>query len=316
MQSADGEKGEVRNQKPETRSQSAEGKEQIDREKAETDGGDEGRLQNAEGKVQIAEEKPADLFATEGVTASEPAEAADLPRRTRKHEQRPTRTTEVVAEPEPPVEEFKEPKRAPVDELMEGDAHFAAGEFGDAVDNYTRWIEAEGRGPNRSRLFLVLHNRAVANLRLGRYMDALNDAAALEPLTDVEPRAGGAARILAGVVHLNQGLIDEALDDFVQALVVDPGARKVMAGDEDIEAWLDANPNDATRVRKALAGAKEKPKASPAKPVVKGGKGPGAGETRNQRPEVRVQKGGASRGRNQKPEARSQNAARRRGRGR
>ena len=146
-------------------------------------------------------------------------------------------------------------------------------------------------------------------------MDALNDASALEPLSDVEPKAGGAARILSGVVHLNQGLIDEALDDFAQALIVDPGARKVMAGDEDIEAWLAANPRDAGRVRKALSGAKEKPKVVPAlKPIQKTGKG--AVETRNQRPDVRVQKGGANRGRSQRPDARSQNAARRRGRGR
>ena len=307
----------------EVKLQSAKGKGQIDGEKGKAEAGDEGKLQNADSRPQSAEEKPADLFATEGVTASEPAEAADLPRRTRKHEERPIRTTEVVAELERPAEEVIEPKRAPVDELKDGDAHFAAGEFGDAIDSYTRVLGTQSQFPDekelgyvpRSKLFLVLHNRAVANLRLGRYMDALNDASALEPLSDVEPKAGGAARILSGVVHLNQGLIDEALDHFAQALVVDPGARKVMAGDEDIEAWLVANPRDAARVRKALTGAKEKPKTvPPPKPAQKPGKG--AVETRNQKPDVRMQKGGANRVRSQKPEARSQNAARRRGRGR
>lgn len=312
----------------EVKLQSAEGKGQIDGEKGEV--ADEGKLQDADGRPQIAgekrdePEKPADLFATEGVTASEPVEAVDLPRRTRKHEERPTRTAEAVTAAEPPAEEAKEPKRAPADELKEGDAHFAAREFGEAVDNYTRVLGTQSQFTDekelgyvpRNKLFLVLHNRAVANLRLGRYMDALNDAAALEPLSDVEPRASGAARILSGVVHLNQGLIDEALDDFAQALVVDPGARKVIAGDEDIEAWLAANPADATRVRKALAGAREKPKVVSAKPVVKSGKVPGAGQTGSQRPEARVQKGGANRGRSQRPDARNQNAARRRGRGR
>ena len=321
----------------EVRLQNAESKVQIGGEKAETDGRGEVRIekpetrgQNAAGKGQIGEEKtdepekPADLFAaTLGVATGPVEEATEESQGRQKREGRTARTTEVVAEAESPVEEVKEPKRAPVDELKEGDAHFAAGEFGDAIDSYTRVLGTQSQFTDeeelgyvpRNRLFLVLHNRAVANLRLGRYMDALNDAAALEPLSDVEPKAGGAARILSGVVHLNQGLIDEALDDFAQALIVDPGARKVMAGDEDIEAWLAANPRDAGRVRKALSGAKEKPKTvPPPKPAQKPGKG--AVETRNQKPDVRMQKGGANRGRSQRPEARSQNAARRRGRGR
>jgi hypothetical protein len=93
-----------------------------------------------------------------------------------------------------------------------GDERFAAGEYAPAVDRYSQWIEKSESGTDRRRLFVVLHNRAVANLRLGRYMDALNDAAALESMTDVSPKAAGATRLLSGVVHLNQGLIDEALE--------------------------------------------------------------------------------------------------------
>jgi tetratricopeptide (TPR) repeat protein len=147
-----------------------------------------------------------------------------------------------------------------------GDERFASGEYAPAVDRYSQWIEKSESGTDRRRLFVVLHNRAVANLRLGRYMDALNDAAALESMTDVSPKAAGATRLLSGVVHLNQGLIDEALEEFGQALVVDPSARKALAKDEDIEAWLGQNPDDARRVRRGLDKllGREKPRSQPA----------------------------------------------------
>jgi tetratricopeptide (TPR) repeat protein len=152
-----------------------------------------------------------------------------------------------------------------------GDERLAAGEYGEAIDLYTQWVEQNEAGPDRKTLFSVLHNRAVANVRLGRYMDALNDAAALEPLTDVSPKAAGAARVLSGIVHLNQGLVDEALEDFGQALVIDPSARKALARDEDVEAWLSQNPADAKKVRRELDKllGREKPKAEAQKPKVK-----------------------------------------------
>ncbi len=138
------------------------------------------------------------------------------------------------------------------DEAATGDEHFGAGEYGEAVDCYSRWIEKNEANPDRNRLLAVLHNRAVGYLRLGRYLDALNDAAAIEPLVDVSPKAAGAARMLTGVVHLYQGLVDEALSDFEQALVVDPSARKTLAKDEDIAAWIEQNPAEARVLQRGL----------------------------------------------------------------
>jgi tetratricopeptide (TPR) repeat protein len=152
---------------------------------------------------------------------------------------------------EPGVEGKKD--AATADESpADGDERFGAGDYAGALDAYTSWLGAKHADADPTVLFRVRHNRAVANLRLGRLMDALNDAAELEPLADAEPKARGAARLLAGVVHLNQGLVDEALLDFAAAMRVDPGARDVLAADEDIMAWMEVNPKAALRVKKAL----------------------------------------------------------------
>ncbi len=167
-----------------------------------------------------------------------------------------------------------------LDNLRAGDDAFGLRDYTAAVAAYSRWLEVtQKRDDVDPRLrFRVRHNRAEANLRLGRLDDALDDAVQIEALPELGPKAKGAARLLAGLVRLNQGLIDQAFDEFRRAVEADALVARIVLEDEDIKAWAAANPKQAGKVlrrlrrlaREATTPPRSEPKSQPpAKPVAK-----------------------------------------------
>ncbi len=141
-----------------------------------------------------------------------------------------------------------------LDSLRAGDDAFDLRDWTAAVAAYSRWLEAtQKRDDVDPRLrFRVRHNRAAANLRLGRLDDVLEDAAQLEALSELGPRTRSAARLLTGLVRLNQGLIDPALEEFSRAVEADAHVARIILDDEDVKMWLGANPKQAGRVMRRL----------------------------------------------------------------
>ncbi|MBM3322087.1 hypothetical protein FJY69_01200 [candidate division WOR-3 bacterium] len=141
-----------------------------------------------------------------------------------------------------------------LDSLRAGDDAFALRDHAAAVAAYSRWLDGtQKRDDVDPRLrFRVRHNRAVANLRLGRFDDALDDAAQIEALPELGPKARGAARLLAAVARLNQGLVDQALEEFSRAVEADAFVSRIVLDDEDIKAWAGANPKQATKLMRRL----------------------------------------------------------------
>jgi tetratricopeptide (TPR) repeat protein len=165
-----------------------------------------------------------------------------------------------------------------VDALLHaGDEALAHKEYSPAVESYSRCAQTLQlyASDNPKVLFHALHNRAVANLRLGQFDAVLTDAVELAGRAGEDAKAAGAARLLSAVARLGQGMVDEAIAEFARAVKVDPGARAVIAGDEDIAAWLDANPRLARAVRRQLMKLaaprrKVKPQAPSRKPQTTG----------------------------------------------
>jgi len=138
--------------------------------------------------------------------------------------------------------------------LQAGDDGFAIRDYAAAADSYSRWLDGvKGQADEDERLlFRVLHNRAVADLRLERPDRVLADAARIEALTGLGARAGGAAHMLRAAARLEQGLAGEALAEFARAIEVDAYAKVTIARDEDVAAWLVANPKQARGVTREL----------------------------------------------------------------
>ncbi len=153
-----------------------------------------------------------------------------------------------------------------LDSLRAGDDAFALRDYAAAVAAYSRWLDAtQKRDDVDVRLrFRVRHNRAVANLRLGRFDEALDDATQIEALPELGPKARGAARLLAAVVRLDQGLIDQALEEFNRAIQADAFVGRIVLDDEDVKAWASANPKHAPKVMRRLKRMLREPAKHPA----------------------------------------------------
>jgi len=151
-------------------------------------------------------------------------------------------------------------RAAAADSLRDGDEKLAQQQYPAAVLAYTRYLEAlKSSGANDPELrFHALHNRALAHLRQQDYDAVLADAAALAALGS--ERARGAAGILSGVAQLGQGAVAPALKDFADAVERDAGARAVIQQDEDIAAWVKANPGKAGPVKRFIKALGRKPK--------------------------------------------------------
>ncbi len=157
---------------------------------------------------------------------------------------------------------------AAADSLRTGDENLAQHLYPASVQAYARCLEALATsGTDDPELqFHALHNRALANLRQREFDAVLSDAAALEKVAS--ERARGASRLLTGVTRLWQGAVAQALKDLAAAVETDPGARAVVAQDEDIAAWVKANPKKAGPVKRFIKTLGKKPK-KPAATAVK-----------------------------------------------
>ena len=153
-----------------------------------------------------------------------------------------------------------EKRAAAADALRAGDGRLAQQQYPAAVQDYTLCLESlAGDGADDPGLrFRALHNRALANLRQREFDAVLADAAELEKAAS--ERAQGAARLLAGVARLWQGAVEQALQDFADAVERDAGARAVILQDEDIAAWVQVNPRKAGPVKRFVRELGRKPK--------------------------------------------------------
>ena len=138
--------------------------------------------------------------------------------------------------------------------LQAGDDGFAARDYTAAVAAYARWFQAMKDQPveDERLLFRVLHNRATANLRLGRPDAVLADASRLAGLKELGSKAAGAAHLLSALARLNQNLVDEALDAFADAVRADAYVKVIVARDEDVRSWLARNSKQARAVGRRL----------------------------------------------------------------
>jgi hypothetical protein len=154
------------------------------------------------------------------------------------------------------------------DSLRAGNESLAQQSFPAAVQAYERCLKAlRDSGTDDPEIqFHALHNRALANLRQREFDAVLADAAALENVAS--ERARGAARLLAGVARLGQGAVAQALKDFADAIERDADARAVIVQDEDIAAWVKANPKKAGPVKRFIKSLGKEPKA-PRAPAAK-----------------------------------------------
>jgi len=159
-------------------------------------------------------------------------------------------------------------RAAAADALRAGDENLARQQYPAAVLVYARCLEAlaSSGADDPEMRFQALHNRALANLRQHEFDAVLADAAELEQVASERTR--GAARILAGVARLWQGAVAEATKDFADAVKRDSGARAVIAQDEDIAAWVKANPKKAGPVKRLVKALGKKPR-KPRPPAVK-----------------------------------------------
>lgn len=157
---------------------------------------------------------------------------------------------------------------AAADSLRTGDESLAQHRYPASVQAYARCLEALAAGgtDDPELQFHALHNRAIANLRQREFDAVLSDAAALEKVAS--ERARGASRLLTGVTRLWQGAVAQALKDLAAAVETDPGTRAAIPQDEDIAAWVKANPKKAGPVKKFIKTLDKKPK-KPAATVVK-----------------------------------------------
>jgi tetratricopeptide (TPR) repeat protein len=155
-----------------------------------------------------------------------------------------------------------------VDSLRVGNENLARQQYAAAVLAYTRCLKSiEKSGADNPEMhFHALHNRALANLRQQEFDAVLVDAAELENVASERTR--GAARLLAGVARLGQGAVAQALRDFADAIERDAGARAVIVQDEDIAAWVKANPKKAAPIKRFIKSLDKKPEA-PQPPTVK-----------------------------------------------
>jgi tetratricopeptide (TPR) repeat protein len=157
---------------------------------------------------------------------------------------------------------------AAADSLRVGNESLAQQRFPAAVQAYERGLKAlaDSGTDDPEMRFHALHNRALANLRQREFDAALADAAELEKVTS--ERSRGAARLLSGVARLGQGAVAQALQDFADAVEGDAGARAVIVQDEDIAAWVKANPKKAAPVKRFIKALGKEPK-KPRPPAAK-----------------------------------------------
>ena len=154
------------------------------------------------------------------------------------------------------------------DSLRAGDESLSRQSYPAAVQNYARCLEAlaDSGADNPELRFHALHGRALANLRQQEFDAALADAAELEKMAP--ERSQGAARLLSGIARLGRGAVAQALKDFADAVEKDSGARSVIVQDEDIAAWVKANPKKAAPVKqfiKSLGSEPKKPRSTVAR---------------------------------------------------
>ena len=159
-------------------------------------------------------------------------------------------------------------RAAAADSLRAGDESLSQHSYPAAVQNYARCLEAlaDSGADNPELRFHALHSRALANLRQREFDAALADAAELEKMAP--ERSQGAARLLSGIARLGRGAVAQALKDFADAVEKDSGARSVIVQDEDIAAWVKANPKKAAPVKqfiKSLGNEPKKPRSTVAK---------------------------------------------------
>ena len=159
-------------------------------------------------------------------------------------------------------------RAAAADSLRAGDESLSQHSYPAAVQNYARCLEAlaDSGADNPELRFHALHSRALANLRQREFDAALADAAELEKMAP--ERSQGAARLLSGIARLGRGAVAQALKDFADAVEKDSGARSVIVQDEDIAAWVKANPKKAAPVKQFIKSLGNEPK-KPRSTVVK-----------------------------------------------
>jgi len=159
-------------------------------------------------------------------------------------------------------------RAAAADSLRAGNESLAQRRYPAAVQAYARCLEAlkESGTDDPEMRFHALHNRALANLRQREFNAVPADAAELQQVAS--ERARCAARLLSGVARLGQGAVAQALKDFADAVERDAGARAVIVQDEDIAAWVKANPKKAGPVKRFIRALGKKPK-KPRAPAVK-----------------------------------------------
>jgi len=159
-------------------------------------------------------------------------------------------------------------RAAAVDSLRAGDEKLAQQQYPAAVQAYNLCLELLAGSPlDESGLrFHALHNRALANLRQREFGKVLADAVEIEGVASAHSDGGeatgtqGAARLLAGIAHLWQGDVAQALKDFARAIGQDPAARAVILQDEDIATWVKVNPKRAGPVKRFIRELSRKPK--------------------------------------------------------
>ena len=100
----------------------------------------------------------------------------------------------------------------PWDHFRRGNRHYHAGEYEDAVAEYTQAIALD------SNIAAAYYNRGVAYIKLGKYAEAVGDltqAIALDPQDAV-------AYNNRGIAYRNLGKYAEAIADYTQAIALDP----------------------------------------------------------------------------------------------
>ena len=100
----------------------------------------------------------------------------------------------------------------PWDHIRRGNRHYHAGEYEDAVAEYTQAIDLD------SNIAAAYYNRGVAYTKLGKYAEAIADydqAITLDPQDAV-------AYSNRGIAYRNLGKYAEAIADYTQAIALDP----------------------------------------------------------------------------------------------
>jgi tetratricopeptide (TPR) repeat protein len=140
--------------------------------------------------------------------------------------------------------------------LHSADAQFKQGRYEEAAGAYAAALEMLKlhKVSTPSLEFHAQHNRLAAFLKTGRFDSVLAEVPGLAQVA--HPKAGSAARLLSGAARLGLGSIDEAIRELGRAVKADTEAAAVIQSDEDIAAWLKANPRKAGPLRKFLKGLK------------------------------------------------------------